>query len=106
MPVYSSSEILPLKRVIVHRPDVGITRVSPKQAEDLLFDDIVYLPKMQEEHDIFTSVLAAFIGEENVLTTTRLLLEALEADPEDKNEMLEKITIQAKYKLLSSLFSC
>ena len=51
-----SSEIAALKKVIVHRPDEGIARVSPKRAEDLLFDDIVYLPQMQNEHDIFTRV--------------------------------------------------
>ena len=64
-----SSEISRLKRVIVHRPDEGISRISPRRAEELLFDDIVHLPNMQEEHDIFTNVLKAFLGEENVLET-------------------------------------
>lgn len=91
MKIFSSSEIQPLKRVIVHRPDEGIARVSPRQADELLFDDIVHLPRMQEEHDIFRSVLAAFIGEENVLEIHNLLFEALENDPEAKAEMMEKI---------------
>ena len=69
-----SSEIGQLKRVIVHRPDDGIERISPKRAEELLFDDIVYLPQMQEEHDIFTSVLKAFLGEDNVLETQQLTI--------------------------------
>jgi arginine deiminase len=90
--VHVSSEIGRLKRVIVHRPDEGIARVSPRQAEDLLFDDIVHLPHMQEEHDIFTGVLKAFLGEENVLETRQLLYEALENDPESKKEMMEKIS--------------
>ena len=68
-----SSEIGKLKRVIVHRPDEGIARVSPKKAEELLFDDIVHLPRMQEEHDVFTAVLRAFLGEENVLEAEQLL---------------------------------
>lgn len=89
--VYSSSEIGPLKRVIVHRPNPGISRVSPKRSEELLFDDIVYLPQMQEEHDIFTRVLKAFIGEENVLETGQMLLEALEADEESKEEAIKMI---------------
>ena len=86
-----SSEIGTLKRVIVHRPDEGIERVSPKRAEELLFDDIVYLPQMQSEHDIFTRVLKAFLGEENVLETQQLIFESLENDEEGKNEMLEMI---------------
>lgn len=86
-----SSEIQPLKRVIVHRPDAGIARVSPKYAEELLFDDIVYLPKMQSEHDIFTQVLQAFLGKENVLETNQLLVEALGANQEARQEMMDKI---------------
>ena len=86
-----SSEIGQLKRVIVHRPDEGIARVSPKRAEELLFDDIVHLPKMQEEHDIFTKVLKCFLGEKNVMETEQLLEEALKADKDAKEEMIHKI---------------
>ncbi len=86
-----SSEIGVLKRVIVHRPDKGIDRVPPQEAEALLFDDIVYLPQMQEEHDIFTQVLKTFLGEENVLEVENLLLEALQANPEKKKVLLEHI---------------
>ena len=86
-----SSEISRLKRVIVHRPDEGISRISPRRAEELLFDDIVHLPNMQEEHDIFTNVLKAFLGEENVLETRQLLIEALDSDDVTKRDMIEKI---------------
>ncbi|MCB0584473.1 MAG: arginine deiminase [Phaeodactylibacter sp.] len=89
--VHVSSEIGMLRRVIVHRPDEGIARISPKRAEELLFDDIVYLPRMQEEHDIFTNVLRFFIGSENVLGTTNLLREALRHDEESKHEMISRI---------------
>ena len=86
-----SSEIGKLKRVIVHRPDEGISRISPRRAEELLFDDIVHLPQMQAEHDIFTDVLRAFLGDENVLETRQLLVEALDTDTDTKEEMIEKI---------------
>ena len=87
-----ASEIAPLNRVIIHRPDEGIARISPKRSEELLFDDIVYLPQMQEEHDVFSAVLKHFLGEENVLETETLLYEALEAaSDEDKKEMIETI---------------
>jgi arginine deiminase len=89
--VFASSEIAPLKRVIVHRPDEGISRISPKRAEELLFDDIVYLPRMQEEHEIFSKLLKAFLGEKNVLETEQLLAEALAADSESKKDMIDKI---------------
>lgn len=83
-----SSEIGTLKRVITHRPDEGISRISPKKAEELLFDDIVHLPKMQEEHDIFIAVVTAFLGKENVLETEQLLKEALDAGNDKKEEFL------------------
>ena len=65
--VFVENEINPLRRVLVHRPDVGISRISPKRAEELLFDDIVHLPRMQEEHDVFTNILRQFVGDENVI---------------------------------------
>jgi arginine deiminase len=89
--IHVSSEIGSLKRVIVHRPDAGIARISPRRAEELLFDDIVHLPQMQEEHDVFTAVLQAFVGKKNVLETNQLLTEALQADFTGKREMIEKI---------------
>lgn len=89
--VNCSSEIGALKRVIVHRPDEGIARISPKDAAELLFDDIVHLPNMQEEHDVFTSVLHAFIGKENVLEVHHLLAEALGSDEESKQWMITEI---------------
>jgi arginine deiminase len=89
--IHVSSEINLLKRVIIHRPDEGISRISPRRAEELLFDDIVHLPNMQEEHDIFSDVLKAFLGHENVLETRQLLVEALASDKATKLEMIEKI---------------
>ena len=88
-----SSEIGTLRKVIVHRPDEGIDRISPKRAEELLFDDIVYLPKMLEEHQIFTDVLKAFLGDENVLEVEDLLEEALEHDMEKRFIIINKISI-------------
>lgn len=86
-----SSEINRLLKVIVHRPDEGIARITPKRAEELLFDDIVHLPNMQEEHDVFTKLLKYFLGEENVLETGQLLLEALISDGDTKHEIIEMI---------------
>ncbi len=91
MPIQVSTEIGKLKKVIVHRPDEGIARISPKRAEELLFDDIVHLPQMQEEHDVFTAVLKAFLGKDNVLETNDLLAEAIEADSESIIEVMDLI---------------
>src|SRR5699024_12469572 len=62
-----NSEIQPLKSVMVHRPDQGISRVTPKRSNELLFDDIVDYDTILQEHEIFTRILGWFIGPENVL---------------------------------------
>jgi arginine deiminase len=89
--IYVDSEIGKLKKVIVHRPDEGIARITPKRAEELLFDDIVHLPNMQDEHDIFVSVLKAFVGKENVLEVRDLLAESVRNE-ESRYEVINKIT--------------
>lgn len=88
--IYVDSEIGKLKKVIVHRPDEGIARITPKRAGELLFDDIVHLPNMQQEHDIFSNVLKAFLGKNNVLNVRDLLAESTR-DEESKYEVINKI---------------
>jgi Arginine deiminase len=88
--IYVDSEIGKLKKVIIHRPDEGIARITPKRAEELLFDDIVHLPNMQEEHDIFAKVLRAFVGKNNVLEVRDLLAESCRLE-ESRYEVIHKI---------------
>ena len=89
--IYAETEIGKLKKVIVHRPDEGIARITPKRAGELLFDDIVHLPNMQDEHDIFVKVLQAFIGKENVFEVRDLLAESTRNE-ESRYEVINKIT--------------
>ena len=91
MPLQVHSEIAPLRRVLVHRPDAGTASITPHRAEELLFDDIVYLPRMQEEHDIFTRLLRHFLGKDGVLEIGQLLAEAIAADRAATRESLEMI---------------
>ncbi len=86
-----SSEIGALRRLIIHAPDEGIMRISPRRAEELLFDDIVYLPLMQQEYTIYRKVLEAFVGEDNVLDTVDLLETALISDDEHREWVIDKI---------------
>lgn len=88
--IYSDSEIAPLRKVIIHRPDDGIGRISPRRAEELLFDDIVYLPRMQEEHDIFSEVLRLFLGRDHVYDTLDLLKESL-SDKGKRDELISLV---------------
>lgn len=90
-PIYCDSEIAALRRVLVHAPDAGIGRITPKRAEELLFDDIVFLPEMQREHKIFRQVLRYFLGKENVIEVRHLLAEALGHDDMKRANLVETI---------------
>ncbi len=96
------SEIGQLLKVIVHRPDEGILRVSPKKSSELLFDDIVYLPAMQAEHKIFTDILRKMIGEDHVLETQKLLQEALSQNLSHREKLIHSLI---DYEELPQTFS-
>jgi arginine deiminase len=85
-----NSDISLLKQVLMHRPDIGIERVTPDNAVDLLYEDIVFLPKMRKEHDWFTMALSCFIGKENVLEVSDILEDLLN-NSEIKNQLIEKV---------------
>lgn len=85
------SEIRDLKKVIIHHPDKGLSRISPKKAEELLFDDIIHLPLMEKEHQIFENVLKLFVGEKNVIDTELLLEEALDYSDVMKEKLIDDI---------------
>lgn len=85
-----NSEIQTLSKVIVHEPDNGIDYVSPEIAEELLYDDIVFLPRMIEEHYTFTQTLRLLLGNENVCDIQQLLKDILE-DEAVRNELLKYI---------------
>ena len=72
-----SSDIKKLMKVIVHRPDPGIEWVTPSNADDLLYDDIVFLPQMMDQHRRFLKVLSAVLGEESVIEFQKLLEQIL-----------------------------
>lgn len=74
------SEIQTLRKVVIHEPDNGIDNISPELAEKLLYDDIVFLPRMIEEHYQFTQTLRQLIGTENVLEFGQLLQDVLRND--------------------------
>ncbi|MFI6294701.1 arginine deiminase [Nonomuraea sp. NPDC050790] len=51
------SEIGPLREVIVHRPGLELDRLTPDNAADLLFDDVLWADQARREHDEFVKVL-------------------------------------------------
>ena len=51
------SEVGRLRRVIVHRPGLEHTRLTPPNAGELLFDDVIWVARAKAEHDMFAEVM-------------------------------------------------
>src|SRR5215471_4465306 len=73
------SEVGRLRRVLVHRPGLEHTRLTPSNAEELLFDDVLWVGRAKTEHDAFCEVMRE--RDVEVFHVEQLLTEAL-ATPE------------------------
>src|SRR5262245_27781039 len=47
------SEVGKLRKVMVHRPDLSLKRLTPSNRDELLFDDVLWVEQAQKEHDQF-----------------------------------------------------
>lgn len=56
-PVHVTSETGRLRTVVLHRPGRELARLTPRNADALLFDGIPWLERAQAEHDYFAGAL-------------------------------------------------
>jgi arginine deiminase len=82
------SEVGTLRKVIVHRPGLEHTRLTPSNTEELLFDDVIWVKRAKEEHDAFASVMRDRGVE--VLEAQDLLTEVLEL-PDAREWVLDRV---------------
>lgn len=57
MTFHVDSETGRLKQVILHRPDRELTRLTPTNKDELLFDEVLWAKRARDEHDAFADVL-------------------------------------------------
>ncbi len=88
MPFGVHSEVGTLRKVMVHRPGLEHSRLTPSNAEELLFDDVLWVTRAKAEHDMFCEVMRER-GVEVFLAET-LLAEAL-VKPEAKDWVSDHI---------------
>jgi len=81
------SEVGKLRKVLVHRPDLSMSRLTPSNCSSLLFDDVVWVRRAKEQHDAFVACLRERGVE--VFYLADLLAEALH-DDESRREILER----------------
>ena len=56
--LYVGSETGVLRRVVLHRPDLELKRLTPRNKDALLFDDVLWVKRARQEHDAFADALA------------------------------------------------
>lgn len=83
-----ASETGRLRQVILHRPGAELSRLTPRNVHELLFDDVMWAKKAKEEHDVFAEALR----EQGVRVHyfDRLLAETLD-DPEGRGFVLDRV---------------
>ena len=90
------SEIMPLKRVLLHRPGNELLNLTPDSLQRLLFDDIPYLKIAREEHDEFARILT--MNGVEVVYLEDLMTEVLDSNPELKEKFVKQFVYEAGIK--------
>jgi arginine deiminase len=83
-----ASEVGRLREVIVHRPGLELSRLTPDNVGELLFDDIVWAGRARQEHDAFVAALEEL--DVTVHYFGRLLAETLDI-PEGRAFVLDRV---------------
>jgi arginine deiminase len=87
-----NSEVGKLHKVIVHRPELSLQRLTPSNHDELLFDDVLWVERAQLEHDHFTQVMRERGVE--VLYVQDLLTETLKASDEAQKLIVENVATE------------
>ncbi|HET9667368.1 MAG TPA: arginine deiminase [Desertimonas sp.] len=83
------SEVGKLRKVMVHRPDLSLQRLTPSNHDELLFDDVLWVERAQYEHDQFVARMRERGVE--VFLLVELLAEALAASDEGRQRLIELV---------------
>ena len=90
------SEIMPLKKVLLHRPGNELLNLTPDSLGRLLFDDIPYLKVAKEEHDEFARILRENGVE--VVYLEDLMTEVLDQNPDLREKFIRQFVYEAGIK--------
>ena len=91
-----NSEIGRLKVVLLHEPGDELHNLTPKKLDDLLFDDIPWLPLAKKEHQAFAKTFKD--AGVKVVYLTDLMTEVLDSSIDIKNEFVDQFIKEAHIK--------
>ena len=81
------SEVGPLRKVLVCRPGLAQSRLTPAICNELLFDDVLWVSQARDDHHVFTNKMSERGVE--VLELHDLLTEVV-AQPKARSWLLER----------------
>ena len=81
------SEVGKLRKVMVHRPELSLQRLTPSNHDELLFDDVLWVERAQYEHDRFVEKMRERGIE--VFLLRDLLTDALAKSEEARKRLVE-----------------
>ncbi|MET0525920.1 MAG: arginine deiminase [Nocardioides sp.] len=81
------SEVGKLRKVMVHRPELSLQRLTPTSHDELLFDDVLWVERAQYEHDQFVERMRE--RDVEVYLLRDLLAEALATSEEARRKEIE-----------------
>ena len=96
MRFHVDSEVGTLRQAIVHRPGLELERLTPQNVDDLLFDDVLWAERAQEEHDAFAQQLRDHGVHVHYFAT--LLAEALD-EPGAREFLQDRLTTATRFIL-------
>ena len=86
------SEVGKLRKVIVHRPELSLQRLTPANHDELLFDDVLWVERAQWEHDQFVARMQERGVE--VFYVQDLLAETLKASQDARRLIIEQVATE------------
>jgi len=93
------SEVGRLRSVLLHRPDRSLRRLTPRNREELLFDEVLWVDRAGDDHDAFATALRE--RDVEVLYLEELLAGTL-AVPEGRAWLLDRRVGEAEHGSLAA----
>jgi arginine deiminase len=100
------SEVGKLRKVIVHRPELSLKRLTPTNHDELLFDDVLWVERAQWEHDQFVAAMRA--RGVQVYLLQDLLKETLECSEDARHRIINLVASEytVGWSLVDEVRSC
>ena len=86
-----SSEIAPLRQVLVHTPGEEMALVSPENKLALLFDDILFADRAEEEHRAMCRLFRRAVGADDAVLQVATLLRETFEDEDARHAFVERM---------------